>query len=149
ILGGQPRNYLGRLNADGTLDNAFNPGVNTAFGTVSSLAVQPDGKMLVGGGFTAIGGRTRYGIARLNNAERATQSLNHDGSTIQWLRGGTSPEVWRTSFEQSSDGLVWMPLGDGTRIPTGWRLEGVSLPVGSKIRARGYISGSDESSGWF
>jgi uncharacterized delta-60 repeat protein len=44
-LGGQTRNCLGRLNADGTLDAAFDPG---GFQRVNSLVVQADGKILVG-----------------------------------------------------------------------------------------------------
>ena len=47
------RNRIGRVNADGSLDNVFNPGANSV---VFALAVQPDGKILVGGGFTMIGG---------------------------------------------------------------------------------------------
>ncbi|WP_198973174.1 delta-60 repeat domain-containing protein, partial [Xylophilus sp. ASV27] len=42
--GGQTRNRLARLNADGSLDTGFDPGAN---GPVFSLAVQPDGKVLV------------------------------------------------------------------------------------------------------
>jgi hypothetical protein len=58
LLGGgqsglTPRNHIGRLNADGTLDVAFNPGAN---GRVSVIVLQPDGKILVGGEFTMIGG---------------------------------------------------------------------------------------------
>ena len=45
-LGGQPRQAVGRLNADGTLDTAFNP---AWIGAVHSLVVLPDGKLLVGG----------------------------------------------------------------------------------------------------
>src|SRR4051794_28923165 len=40
------RNYIARLNPDGTLDTAFNPNANA---TVYSIALQPDGKILVGG----------------------------------------------------------------------------------------------------
>ena len=43
------RNHIARLNPDGTLDTAFNPNAN---GTVYSIAVQADGKILVGGAFT-------------------------------------------------------------------------------------------------
>ena len=48
--GGPPvtRNRIARLNPDGTLDAAFNPNAN---GTVYAIAVQTDGKMLVGGSF--------------------------------------------------------------------------------------------------
>ncbi len=43
------RNRIARLNPDGTLDTAFNPNAND---TVYSIAVQADGKILVGGDFT-------------------------------------------------------------------------------------------------
>jgi hypothetical protein len=45
-LAGQTRNRIGRLNADGTLDTTFNPVLNDQ---VDSLALQTDGKILVGG----------------------------------------------------------------------------------------------------
>ena len=48
VLGGPPR-YIGRLNADGTLDSTFNPRGDGFFPEGNSLAVQADGKILVGG----------------------------------------------------------------------------------------------------
>ena len=57
------RNRLARLNADGTLDGAFTPNANAA---VDAIVVQPDGKILVGGQFTMIGGQPRNHIARLD-----------------------------------------------------------------------------------
>jgi len=42
---------LARLNADGTLDTTFKSYVN---GWVYAVAIQPDGKILVAGGFTAV-----------------------------------------------------------------------------------------------
>ena len=62
---GMPRNRIARLNADGSVDNAFDPGTGVD-GSVSSLALQPDGKVLVGGWFTSINGVPRNNIARLN-----------------------------------------------------------------------------------
>ncbi len=65
----QARGYIARLNADGTLDTAFHPNVNN---TVHSIAVQHDGKILIGGYFTSLqpGGTgaavTRNNLARLN-----------------------------------------------------------------------------------
>jgi len=58
------RNSIARLNADGSLDANFNPNAN---GVVYAVAVQGDGKVLVGGAFTSIGGTTRNHIARLNS----------------------------------------------------------------------------------
>ena len=43
------RNRIARLNPDGTLDTAFNPNAN---GHVNAIAVQADGKILVGGHFS-------------------------------------------------------------------------------------------------
>jgi uncharacterized delta-60 repeat protein len=66
--GNTPRLRIGRLNADGTLDMAFNPGVwlNQFFGTVYALLVQPDGKIIVAGDFDTIAAQPRVDIARLN-----------------------------------------------------------------------------------
>src|SRR6266850_3294452 len=57
------RNRIARLNPDGALDTAFNPNAN---GDVNAIALQADGKILVGGFFTTVGGQTRNRIARLN-----------------------------------------------------------------------------------
>ncbi len=146
-LGGQSRNYLGRLNPDGTPDTSFNPGADSV---VFSLALQAAGRILVGGGFTTLGGQNRDYIGRLDNTGPATQSLSFDGSTLTWMRGGTSPEVWRTTFECSPDGASWRNLGAGIRIPGGWQLTGLALPTNSSFRARGYtVGGWYDSSAWF
>ena len=57
------RNFIARLNTDGTLDAAFNPNADAA---IDAIAVQADGKILVGGGFTSVGGEVRNHIARLD-----------------------------------------------------------------------------------
>ncbi len=147
-LGGQTRRYLGRLNVDGTVDSGFNP---EASSYVGSLAVQADGKILVGGRFTTLGGQTRNYIGRLNNSDPATQNLNYNGSTLTWLRGGTSPEVWRTTFESSTDrGASWTGLGAGARIAGGWQLTGVAVLPNANVRARGFTTGGQyNGSGWF
>jgi uncharacterized delta-60 repeat protein/uncharacterized repeat protein (TIGR01451 family) len=62
-LGGQPRDYIARLNGDGTLDETFNPGAD---GPIVAIAVQADGKIVVGGYFTELGGQPRAFIGRLN-----------------------------------------------------------------------------------
>jgi uncharacterized delta-60 repeat protein len=62
---GIPRNRVARLNSDGSLDTSFDPGAG-ANGTVSGMALQPDGKVLICGGFTSYSGTSRNRIARLN-----------------------------------------------------------------------------------
>jgi uncharacterized delta-60 repeat protein len=62
---GTTRNRIARLNTDGSYDTTFD--IGTGFGgSVSALAIQSDGKIVVGGGFTTYQGTTRNRIARLN-----------------------------------------------------------------------------------
>ncbi|MDP1579306.1 MAG: Calx-beta domain-containing protein [Candidatus Didemnitutus sp.] len=62
-----PREYLARLNADGSLDSSF---IGPNFGgdsgwRVESLALQPDGKLLVGGSFYFSGANFKAGLCRV------------------------------------------------------------------------------------
>jgi len=152
-LGGQVRNHIARLNGDGTVDPTFNPGASGGSPSgykVTSVVLQPDGRILVGGDFTMLGGESRNRIGRLNNTHPATQSLACDGSNITWLRGGTSPEVWRTTFEASTNGTDWIGPVAPRRISGGWQFTNVALPVNTIIRARGFVAaGYDNASGWF
>lgn len=72
LLGGTFTNYNGvpclrvaRLMPDGMLDTSFDTsdGPN---GDVLSLALQPDGRVVIGGSFSAVNGIARPGLARLN-----------------------------------------------------------------------------------
>jgi uncharacterized delta-60 repeat protein len=63
-INGMPRNRVARLHADGTLDSTFDPGPGANIG-FNALAVQRDGKMMVGGAFAFQ--NTSYGyLGRLN-----------------------------------------------------------------------------------
>ncbi len=64
-MNGVARNRVARLNADGSLDAAFNPGTG-ANGEVRAVVVQPDGKVLIGGNFSSYNGSPREFVARLN-----------------------------------------------------------------------------------
>ena len=94
----------------------------------------------MGGYFLHIGGQNRVGFARFSNTCAAMQSLNYDGTNLLWLRGGASPEVWRTSFETSADGTNWTSLGDGSRVGGGWQLTHVCVATNAMIRARGFVT---------
>lgn len=58
-------NRLIRLNSDGSPDNTFEIGVGFN-GSVETVIIQPDGKILVGGNFTSYNGTTQGNIIRLN-----------------------------------------------------------------------------------
>ncbi|MCF8459671.1 MAG: T9SS type A sorting domain-containing protein [Flavobacteriales bacterium] len=62
---GTTRNHIARLNADGSLDGAFNPGTG-ANSVVLASATQIDGKVIIGGNFSSFNGTSRARIARLN-----------------------------------------------------------------------------------
>jgi uncharacterized delta-60 repeat protein len=63
LVNGVPRKGFARLNADGSLDDTFNPGASAGIGP---MLLQPDGKLLVAGGFTSMNGVARWRVARLN-----------------------------------------------------------------------------------
>ncbi len=82
-----------RLLPNGLRDVEFQAVVSG--GPVESIALQPDGKILIGGGFTTVNGQTRRSFAR----------LNADGS----LDAGVNPDVsggWIKSVELQADGRI-------------------------------------------
>jgi uncharacterized delta-60 repeat protein len=66
IFSGTNINHIARLNADGTLDTSFNVGTGTDY-TVYTTTIQPDGKIIIGGGFTSYNGTGRNRVARILN----------------------------------------------------------------------------------
>ncbi len=146
-VSGQPRHHIARLELDGRLDNSFNPGANA---WVGDLAIQEDGAIVIAGSFDTVGGQNRSGIARLRNTDPASQNMTWIGDTISWLRGGTSPEFWRMSFESSTNDVDWESLGNANPVAGGWQLTSLALPDSASIRARGFVSGgASAGSVWF
>lgn len=73
---GTPRNRIARLNSDGTLDLSFYPGSGANDG-VEAVALQPGGKVLIGGEFTSYDGFGRNRIARLLNDFPSAVPMTH------------------------------------------------------------------------
>jgi uncharacterized delta-60 repeat protein len=93
---GVSRNGIARLNADGSLDLTFNPGIGTIGGTVLSTVLQSDGKIIIGGGFTSYNGTARKNIARLNS----------DGSLDATFDPGIGPNNFVRAIAIQSDGKI-------------------------------------------
>jgi beta-propeller uncharacterized protein DUF5122/Big-like domain-containing protein/F5/8 type C domain-containing protein len=75
-VNGVPRNNLARLNADGSLDTTWNPGVD---GTVFALAV--DGASIyAGGGFSNVGGMFRRNLVKIPQVGDGTPDPSWDPS---------------------------------------------------------------------
>jgi len=67
MVGGDPHELIARLNADGTVDDGFHAAVSGGTDpAVECVAVQADGKILIGGAFTTVNGETHNQLARLN-----------------------------------------------------------------------------------
>ena len=67
---------IARLNSDGTLDTGFQTAVSSGSprpGVVASVAMQSDGKMLIGGEFDMVNGVSRNSLARLNRRREPGQ----------------------------------------------------------------------------
>lgn len=97
-MNGTARSRIARLNADGSLDAAFDPGTG-ANGAIYAVLAQPDGKIVIGGSFTSYNGTAREYLARLN----ADGSL--DSSFLGVNFGGDSG--WRVeSLALQPDGKV-------------------------------------------
>jgi uncharacterized delta-60 repeat protein len=138
-IGGQARNYLARLDPTTGLPDSFDPQPNSE---VYSLAIQPDGKILAGGNFFAIGSQSRYAFARLSNDTAATQDLCVTQTALTWGFGGSGPQFARVSFESSTDNVNYTALGEGTAAGSNWTLTNLSLPSATNLylRFRGLYS---------
>jgi len=79
-----------------------------------AVLIQADGKIVLGGQFSELAGRPCSNLGRLLNTDAAISDLAWDGTQLVWLRGGSSPEVWRTTFEYSTNLAQWVNLGAGT-----------------------------------
>jgi uncharacterized delta-60 repeat protein len=96
---GKIRERVARLNADGSLDTTF---LNTGSGannSVLSIAVQTDGKILIGGYFTTYNGTSRGHVARLNADGSLDETFLNTGS-------GASYSVYTVAIQ--NDGKILM-----------------------------------------
>lgn len=76
---GVERNRVARFNQDGSLDSSFSPSINNL---VSSIVVQDNGKIIIGGSFTEIDNTIRNRIARLNVDGSLEEAFNPSSDSI-------------------------------------------------------------------
>ena len=98
---GVNRGNIGRLNADGSLDASFQTSIG-ANNWVETVAVQPDGKVLLGGRFTSVNGEDRNHIARLE----ANGTLD-----VGFVPGTGADGTVRAVASQTVSGVVKVLLG--------------------------------------
>ncbi len=70
VVGGSTSTFgqraLWRLNEDGSRDTSFEQTTFNSSTWVNTIAIQSDGKIVIGGGFTSVNGQARSYLARLN-----------------------------------------------------------------------------------
>lgn len=102
---GANRSRITRLNADGSLDLNFDPGAGPN-DTISALAVQPDGEVIVGGLFTVVNGATRRRVARLHADGTLDGSFNVGLGLSSARRYPPEPDVEARAVVLQPDGRV-------------------------------------------
>lgn len=107
-VNGMERNALARLHVDGTVDAEFRPELsfNDVYNRLLTIALQADGKILIGGHLTAVAGQPRFGIAR----------LHPDGDVDLQFAPAASPS-WGSAIALQKDGSIlaagYLRVGNG------------------------------------
>jgi uncharacterized delta-60 repeat protein len=112
---GVSRNRVARLNADGSLDTTFNTGTGCAGKIVPAdptdpfvfaVAVQADGRIVIGGNFTTYNGAAHSGVVRLNSNGSADSTFDVGSGVDSWVRtiallpnGQVMLGGWFTSYD--------------------------------------------------
>ncbi|GAB2943693.1 hypothetical protein GCM10027048_05500 [Hymenobacter coalescens] len=91
---GTPRQYLARLNSDGSLDPSFVTPGSGLNNIVNDLRLQPDGKVLVAGGFTTFNGASANRFVRLNpDGSLNSAAAPLSAAAFVWNTGATTPSI--------------------------------------------------------
>lgn len=144
LIGGQffrivssDRSCVARLNADGSLDTTFDPGTGAAGRSahyvtpyIRSVALQPDGKVLVAGDFNSFNGTTLNRILR----------LNPNGSVDNTFSAGLVTNYYGSSFIH---GLALHPNG---KILIGGRFVNLGNAV-ARLNSDGSVDGTFHMNG--
>ncbi len=114
------RQHLARLNPDGSVDPSFNPGAGfrgTSDGYVRAIAMQPDGRILIGGQFDTVDGVRRNNLARLSGEVILFETIT-DGPEFSTRVATTEGRTYWLETRESADGGDWAIVntiaGDGT-----------------------------------
>ena len=164
LIGGSFTNFNGvaiisiaRLNVDGSLDTTFNPGIS-ANGSIVTIALQADGKVLIGGNFTNYNGNEINRIARLNTNGSLDTTFNpgtgFNGSPYTLVVQGDGKVLVGGSFTQfngtARSGIVRLNTngsldttfnpGSGTNGNIANIVNSIALQVDGKIIIGGWFT---------
>lgn len=114
-INGTARNGIARLNSDGSVDAGFDPGAGVCCGVtagngqttspIAAVLVQRDGKIVIGGPFSMVGGVPRNGIARLD-AKGKLDATFDVGSGLDLSKGAAGSASVVAIVEQPDGKLI-------------------------------------------
>lgn len=145
---GQRRGRVLRLEPNGAIDPSF--AVQNTSNTILALALQKDGKPVLGGSFTLIssqvnGAAVRVWLARLSATSMAVQRLavDSDAWKFAWRPGTLFPAFHRVEFAVSTDGASYTPIASGVWLDNRWQANVAAAPLNRSIwlRVRGALAG--------
>ncbi|MCX6904986.1 MAG: MBG domain-containing protein, partial [Verrucomicrobia bacterium] len=110
VFNGTPCSGLVRLDPDGTIDPTFTaPLLEPYTGLPSCATVQPDGKILVGGGFREANGQARVSLVRLHTNGVVDLSFNANG-----VMTNSSPQIEAVLVQPDGRILIAGHFGSAT-----------------------------------
>ncbi|MEN6626552.1 MAG: hypothetical protein ABFD69_10025 [Candidatus Sumerlaeia bacterium] len=137
-INGIARNRIARFNADGSLDSTFDPGAGSD-AAVQRMALQPDGKILIGGPFDQCNGIERFQLARLNADGSLDQDFNPHFSYLIPIRAYPYAPSMNYRFAVRPDGKI-MISGDF------YAVDGVARKGMARLNADGSLDPTFEPS---
>ncbi len=153
-IGGQTRNRIARLDPATGMADSFNPNSSPS---IEVIAVQADGKILVGGSFANIGGQPRNRIARLDPVTGLADSFNPSADsqintiTIQEdgkiLVGGFFANIGGQPRNRLARVDATTGLADSFDPNANAFIESISVQADGKILTCGQFSGANSIGG--
>jgi gliding motility-associated-like protein/uncharacterized delta-60 repeat protein len=108
LVDGVSRNGIARLNSDGTLDTSFDPG--TGFDDwIYSIAIEPTGKIMVGGWFEEYNGVPQNFLTRLRpdgSRDNFFDVVTGPNSLVAVIRPFTTDKVYVAGYFDQWDGAL-------------------------------------------
>ena len=117
IFHGVRRRGVARLNVDGTLDGAFNPGIGVD-GSISAMGVQTDGNVVIGGSFGSVDGFAAFNVARILNKPSSLQVVQFVTTHVFITEGeGAVKLLIERIGDPAGEITVDYTVGGGTATP--------------------------------
>jgi uncharacterized delta-60 repeat protein len=147
LANGALHSNIARVNPNGSVDATYNTSVTTIFGGVTSIALQSDGKAIIGGNISNVNGTPHVVLARIKTDGTLDTTYNPvaDGNGVSALAiqaddrvvvGGNSGTIKRFNTDGSTDPLFSIGSGAGFNA----MYKAIAFQIDNKIVVGGSFS---------